>query len=188
MSVKTNITGIILAGGKSTRMGSDKGLILYKNKPFTQHIIDAMTPLVSNILIVSNNIAYDVFNTIRINDDIQDAGPLSGLYSGLNYSKTEYNMVLSCDVPLIETIVLQKLVDSISSEIDVLQIESNSKTMPLVGIYKKNCSNKFLELLNNNQLRVKEAINFFKTKNIVLENHLAKTVTNINTKEQLNCI
>ena len=42
MKFKNNITGIILAGGKSSRMGTEKGLIIYKNKPFVEHIIEAM--------------------------------------------------------------------------------------------------------------------------------------------------
>ena len=56
MKSKKNITGIILAGGTSSRMGTDKGLILYKNKAFVKHIIEAMEPLVDNIIIISNNI------------------------------------------------------------------------------------------------------------------------------------
>ena len=61
MNAKNNITGIILAGGKSSRMGTEKGLILYKNKPFVKHIIEAMKPLVNNIIIICNTRAYERF-------------------------------------------------------------------------------------------------------------------------------
>ena len=65
---KKNITGIILSGGKSTRMGTDKGFLLLNKKPFTQYSIDALQPLVSEILIVSDNPDYDVFGLKRIKD------------------------------------------------------------------------------------------------------------------------
>ena len=71
MSNKNNITGIILAGGKSSRMGSDKGFVIYNDKPFIQHIIDTLQPLVDEIIIVSNNPDYDVFKLKRVNDIIE---------------------------------------------------------------------------------------------------------------------
>ena len=108
MKSKNNITGIILAGGKSSRMGTEKGLILYKNKPFVEHIIEAMNPLVDNIIIISNNKAYKSFGFRCYEDLIKNTGPLAGIYTGLRYSKTENNLIVSCDVPLINTVILIK--------------------------------------------------------------------------------
>ena len=88
MKNKKNITGIILAGGKSSRMGTDKGFVMYKNKAFIQHIIEAIHPLVDEIIIVSNNPDYDVFKLKRVNDIIENAGPLAGVYTGLFESET----------------------------------------------------------------------------------------------------
>lgn len=62
---KKNITGIILAGGKSSRMGTDKGFLLLNNKPFVQYSIDALKPFVSEIMIVSDNPDYDIFGLKR---------------------------------------------------------------------------------------------------------------------------
>ena len=109
MIEKKDITGIILAGGKSTRMGTDKGFLLLNNKPFVQYSIDALQPLVSEIIIVSDNPDYDRFGLKRINDTIKDAGPVAGICSGLEASSTAYNLILSCDIPLITSKILQKL-------------------------------------------------------------------------------
>ena len=106
MVKKNNITGIVLAGGKSSRMGLDKGLINMNNQTFIEAIINAMRPLVGDIIIVSNNSDYDQFGYLRINDLIKDSGPMAGLYSGLYFSQSDYNLVLSCDIPFIKTDVL----------------------------------------------------------------------------------
>jgi len=181
---KKHITGIILAGGKSSRIGSDKGFLLLNNKIFIQHIIEAMQPLVKEIIIVSNNTDYDVFNLKRVNDLIENAGPLAGVYSGLHHSNTENNLVLSCDVPLINTKTLKQLTHNIEENTDIIQLESIGKTMPLIAIYKKRCKSKFLELLHEGERRLRFAVKQCKVNTIVLNKELEKFTVNINTTHQ----
>jgi len=183
---KKHITGIILAGGKSSRMGSDKGLLLLNNKPFIQHIVEALQPLVNEVIIVSNNSDYDIFKLKRVNDLIEGSGPLAGIYTGLHHSKTESNFVLSCDVPLINTETLEKLTNQIDENADVIQIESNGKTMPLIAIYKKHCGSIFFELLKQGERRLQFAVDQCNVKTIVLNTALEKFTVNINTTNQFN--
>lgn len=185
MSNKNNITGIILAGGKSSRMGSDKGFVIYNDKPFIQHIIDALQPLVDEIIIVSNNPDYDAFKLKRVNDIIENAGPIAGLYSGLHHSNTVMNLVLSCDIPLINKDVLEQLISQKSEEIDVIQIESQGKTMPLIALYNKRCESTCLELLESGERRLRFLINKLKSKTIVLTDALDKHTANINSQSDL---
>lgn len=185
---KSNITGIILAGGKSSRMGTDKGMLVLKEKRFIQHIIDAMKPLVNNIIIVSDNANHDVFEVKRIEDAIKDAGPLAGLYSGLQYSKTDYNLVVSCDVPLITSTVLKKLIENHEEDYDVIQLESKEKTMPLTALYSKTCEQTIKNLLDKGERRMRFAVSRLKTKTIKLNDNLSSATTNINTKEQFDAI
>ncbi|MGA1226004.1 MAG: molybdenum cofactor guanylyltransferase [Tamlana sp.] len=180
-----NITGIILAGGKSSRMGTDKGFLTLKGKPFIQHSIDALKPFTSDIIIVSNNSDYDVFGLKRIEDIIENEGPLAGIYSGLKHTKTDYNLILSCDIPLINSNILQKLIDAINDDSEVIQIESNGKTMPLIALYKKQCEQTFLEFLNKNERRLQLAISKCRMKNVVLNDEDTFFTKNINTPEQL---
>ncbi len=156
MSNKNNITGIILAGGKSSRMGCDKGLMLLNNKPFITYIIEAMKPLVNDIIIVSNNSEYDVFNEKCIKDLIEDAGPLAGLYTGLFHTKTEINLVLSCDVPMIITSILETLLNPAYEYFDIVQLQNKDQTIPLIAMYKKQCVVTCKELLDQGERRLKE--------------------------------
>ena len=188
MSNKKDITGIVLAGGKSSRMGSDKGLIKIDNKTFVENVIAAMEPLVNDIIIVSNNTEYDQFGFQRVEDDIKDSGPLAGLYSGLKYSNSEFNLVLSCDIPIIKTEILEKLIEVDYKNYEVTQIESHNKTMPLIAIYQKQCMHKCLELLQQDERRLRVAVNQLKTKTIVIDSEYDPFVKNVNNKEDLKTI
>ena len=185
MNSNKHITGIILAGGKSSRIGSDKGFLLLNKKAFIQHIIEAMQPLVNDIIIVSNNPDYDIFNLKRVTDLMKNYGPLAGLYTGLHHSNTENNLVLSCDVPLINTETLKKLTTNIEEHIDVIQLESKGKTMPLIAMYKTHCKNKFFELLQQGEKRLRFAVKQCKVKTITLNTELEKFTVNINTQHHL---
>jgi molybdopterin-guanine dinucleotide biosynthesis protein A len=185
MKETTSITGIILAGGKSSRMGQDKGFLKLKGETFMSYIIEALKPIVGEIIIVSNNPDYDIFKLKRVADVMEDSGPLAGLYAGLLHSETEKNIVLSCDVPLINTSVLKKLIEGFTSEVEVIQFESQGKTMPLVAMYKRHCMHPILKLLQTNERRLRFAIEQLEVKTIKLDPELGKTVRNINTISEL---
>jgi len=185
MIQKKNITAILLAGGKSSRMGTDKGFVHLNGSPFASHIIEAVRPLVGQIMIVSTNTAYDVFKLKRVEDIIRDAGPLAGLFTALFYSETTYNLVLSCDIPLINGAVLNQLIEGFDPETDVTQIQSNGKTMPLIAIYKKECMHACLYQLKRGERRLRAAVALLKTKTITLDPELDPHVRNINTIHEL---
>ncbi len=188
MKFKNNITGIILAGGKSSRMGTEKGLIIYKNKPFVEHIIEAMSPLVDNIIIISNNKAYESFGFKCYEDLIKNTGPLAGIYTGLRYSKTDYNLIVSCDIPLVKTIVLQKLIDQKNDASEVIQLQSQGKNMPLIALYKKSCEVIFMEELHQNQKKVQKALKKCNVKTVIIDGSLEQVTANINTPEDLELL
>jgi molybdopterin-guanine dinucleotide biosynthesis protein A len=188
MKFKNNITGIILAGGKSSRMGTEKGLIIYKNKPFVEHIIEAMSPLVDNIIIISNNKTYESFGFKCYEDLIKNTGPLAGIYTGLRYSKTNNNLIVSCDIPLIKTVVLQKLIDQKNDASEVIQLQSQGKNMPLIALYKKSCEVIFMEELHQNQKKVQKALKKCNVKTVIIDGSLEQVTANINTPEDLELL
>lgn len=185
---KSDITGIILAGGKSSRMGTEKGLVQFNGKPFIQYSISALKPLVSRTLIISANPDYDLFKLERIEDLITGAGPLAGIYTGLNQTKTEYNLVLSCDVPLIKTEVLELLIKAQDSKWEVVQLVSTGKSMPLIALYHRRCETIFYELLQNDERRLHVALSQCKVKNVELNSEKDLFAANINTPEDLKTI
>jgi molybdopterin-guanine dinucleotide biosynthesis protein A len=188
MGNKTNITGLLLAGGKSSRMGEDKGFLLLNGKPFIQYSIDALKPFVSEIIIVSDNPSYDAFGLKRINDLTKDSGPVAGICAGLEASSNDYNLVLSCDIPLITPEILQTIIDAIDDTSEIIQVESNGKSMPLIALYKRQVKDRFNKLLVEDERRLRIAIESCKSKNVVLKKALEICTMNVNTKNDLKVI
>ena len=120
MTVSTNdISGLILAGGRSTRMGGrDKGLQILDGRPMITHIIERLQPQVRHLLInVNQNLdAYEFFGLPIIADDIGDfVGPLAGLHAGLNHCTTPYLLSVPCDCPFLPTDLASQLGDALVS-------------------------------------------------------------------------
>ncbi len=178
------LTAIILAGGKSSRMGQDKGLMLFNEKPMIQYVIDGVKPLVNEIIIIANNNQYQKFGYPVYQDLIKNKGPLAGIYTGLTHSTTTKNIVLSCDVPFVSQQLIQELINH-CNDVEVVIPEKNKITHQLIGVYDKSCTVIFKKELENNQLKLKLAIEKLNYK-IVDANHIkAKLFTNINSKDDI---
>ncbi len=184
MITKNNITGIILAGGKSFRMGSDKGFLLLNQKAFVQYSIDALSPLVSEIIIVSDHSAYDTFGYKRVNDITKNAGPVAGIISGLEATQTTYNIILSCDIPLINTKILSQLITAATPNTSIIQLESHGKSMPLIALYNKQVLPIFKEQLQNNERRLRMVVNACGYKTITLSDKDTASTKNVNTQTE----
>jgi molybdopterin-guanine dinucleotide biosynthesis protein A len=180
MLSKKNITGIILAGGESSRMGTNKALVLYRGMTFIQKIINVMRPLVNQVIIVGRPEEYHDIEIRCVNDIFPESGPVAGLHAGLESSSTDYNLVLSCDVPLINETILMALIDNIDKKYDVVMVESKGQSHPLIAIYQKRCKDLFNEQLFRGEKRLLSAIDQLRVKNISLSDTDALYVTNIN--------
>jgi len=178
------ITAIILAGGKSSRMGEDKGLMLFNGKPMIKYIIEVIKPLVDKVIIISNNTDYEQFGYEVCQDIIKEKGPIAGIYTGLKYSKTTKNIVLSCDVPFVNTEVIKLLIGK-SENADVVIPEKGNRTHQLIGMYDQSCIDTFKDELDKDQLKLKIAIEKLNYK-VVDVNHIdEKIFNNINSKNDI---
>lgn len=184
-----DVTGIILAGGKSSRMGEDKGLIPINGKSMISHIIDAMSSVVSNIIIISNNKEYEQFGLKVYPDIVKEKGPVGGIYTGLYHTNTDLNLCVSCDVPFITTSFLSWLLLQSKNNLVTVPFYKN-RTHQLIGVYKKQALNVFKKSLDSNQLKLRLVNNELNCKIISVNEREAyfseKIFDNINTRVELN--
>lgn len=133
------VGAIIIAGGKSSRMGSDKGLMLLNGKPLIGYIISALIPISSEIVISTNNPNYEQFGFPLIPDEHANIGPMGGLHAALKHSSTNQNIVVSCDTPFIATEILNKMATAGFDNCAFL--DSEKQIHPLIGLYSKEVVN-----------------------------------------------
>lgn len=136
---KTLVTGIVLAGGKSSRMGRDKGLMIFNGKPLVQYSLDLLSHFCENMLISSNNPEYKSFGFEVIADEVGGAGPIAGIVTCLRHSKTSLNLVLSCDMPLLDPVVFETLLKYTEGNTFVVPVDSGGRAEPLCAFYNKSC-------------------------------------------------
>ena len=111
-------SAVILAGGFSRRFGRDKGLVVLAGKPLILHVIDRVSKVVDNVLVVVSSekqktkfetILKEKANMVIDKDDSQS--PLVGAITGFETANAEYSLLLPCDTPLVSTQIAQLLLD-----------------------------------------------------------------------------
>lgn len=180
------ITVSILCGGKSSRMQTEKGLVLYNGKPFIVHIIEAVLPISNNIQLITNGNDYDDLNCKIVNDVVEDKGPLGGIYSALQSSETEINLILSCDIPLISTEILWELIEKHKSNSEVSIFEVENRVHPLIGIYSKKIMPILKHSIDENQLKMMDFISKTALQINSISDERSKQFQNINSVIELN--
>jgi molybdopterin-guanine dinucleotide biosynthesis protein A len=130
---KSIITGIVLAGGRGSRMGGvDKGLQLYSETPLAKHAIERLQPQVGKLLINANR-NLEIYQTwgSEVNaevivDGLADfAGPLAGFLAGLQYCKTSFLMTVPCDTPRFPSNLVARLSEAlVQNDADMAMVSS----------------------------------------------------------------
>lgn len=183
-----HINAYILAGGKSSRMGTDKGLLLFEGKAMIQYVIEQLQPIFSKLVIVSNNPEYEKFGLEVIPDLIKNIGPAGGIYTALKHSEAKLNFIVSCDMPFITKEAIAFVIEN-RNESQIVLLENQGKIEPLFGIYAKDCEDIWFELIQQNTIKLQKMVSYFKLKTIPVENNeifKESFFKNINTKEDFN--
>jgi molybdopterin-guanine dinucleotide biosynthesis protein A len=114
------VSAVILAGGKSQRMGRNKAFIEFGGKPLIARVVERVRDLGTEVIIVANAVdAYVQFGTRVVSDVYPGKGSLGGIYSGLVAAREEYVLAVACDMPFLNAAVLRYLI-SLAPPFDVV--------------------------------------------------------------------
>lgn len=187
MYTKKDLTAIILAGGKSTRMKQDKGLTYLQDTMLVEAVLEKVKKISSTILLITAHPGYLQFGFPCIADVYSNKGPLAAIYAGLLHSKTSLNLVMACDTPFVSEHLLNGLLDAYSNE-DVLYSEHLGKPEPLCAIYNKSCANHLKNRIEADVLKITDAIQGLQIRPISFDTEpwfTANEFANINTPEEI---
>jgi molybdopterin-guanine dinucleotide biosynthesis protein A len=157
------ITGIILSGGQSTRMRTDKALIQINGKTLLENAIEICKPFCSSIVVSSNFIKHEKFGYKVIPDEIKNCGPLGGIYSCLNQSDSDWNFILSVDAAFVESEFVTFIISEIGDFDAVVPYHSNGKE-PLIALYHKNGLTEMREKLDLGNFKMHNLLTSMNTK------------------------
>lgn len=165
------VTGIVLSGGLSRRMGKEKGLCLLNDKPLVEYAIDILQKECSSVMIGSNNVLYRKFGFPVIEDEIKGIGPIGGIYSCLNSSHTDDNFILSCDMPMVHEDLLRHILAQ-REHYDVVVPLYDGNPEPLCAFYRKDITPVLRSQISAGDYKIQELLKKLKTKYLDIGPHL----------------
>ena len=193
MISQTEITGLILAGGRAQRMGGiDKGLIPFHHRPLIESAINRLKPQVGSIMINANrNIEqYAAYGFPMVSDaDSSFSGPLAGFAAGLKACPTEYVVTAPCDSPLLPTNLVELLVTKMTEgSFDLVYASSKDpagKTwaQPVFCLMRVSLSKSLEEFISLGDLKIDRWFKELNSSTVVFDSESA--FANINTPEEL---
>lgn len=181
------LTGIILAGGKSSRMGQEKGLINFRGKPLIQNGIELLAKFTDRILISSNNSDYRHFGYEMVPDVCSGLGPAAGLAATLSCSETTWNIVIACDLPFLEAELIDLMLEKTNGNQAVIPVHKGVME-PLAGLYRRELVTIFEEAISCENFAMHKIlsncrVHYFETSRL-LEKY-PNLFSNFNTPEEM---
>jgi len=148
------ITGVILSGGKSLRMGEDKAFIRIEGTPIIEQILLLFQELFEEVIIITSQKDHYQYLDVNVYEDlIPNLGALGGLYTGIARSSFPYSFVVACDMPFLNRAVIEYLTER-TGDFDVIIPKTEDGLQPLHALYSKGCLKAINEILKEKKNRI----------------------------------
>jgi molybdopterin-guanine dinucleotide biosynthesis protein A len=185
------LTAVILAGGKSTRMGTDKALLRLGESTLLERICALVTPLFDETLIIAASAAQcaslDLVGASVLQDepDIRGRGPLAGIYTGLRNARHETVCFLTCDMPFVDSTILRHLTAQQDTNADVTCFKGESKHHePFPGIFHRRLLESLSTRLERNELSLCRYLDQVTTRHLPIPHAAQLVFINTNTPQE----
>lgn len=188
---KEEVTGIILSGGKSNRLGHEKGLAEFNGKPLVVYALNTLKPLCDRVLISANNCLdeYAALGFEVVEDEIKGIGPMGGLLSCLKRSSSRFNFILSCDTPFVPGRLFVHLLDSIENFQVAVPVHGDNYTEPLCAVYSTNVIWEMQRCIDRKEYKLSDFLEKVNAKKVLINDRLPfyreEMFVNMNTKTDL---
>lgn len=193
MEHESSVGAIVLAGGRSTRLGRDKASELLLGRPLLQHVVDRVGEVASEIVVVAAPgqmlpaVEAAVPMTVAI-DAYPGSGPLGGIYTGLVAARAAFSIAVACDMPLLSPTLLAALVARATGVDVVMPVLTYPE--PLHAVYGRGCIEPIRERLESGQLKITNFLGAVRVRYVREDECRAvdrelRSFLNVNTEEDL---
>lgn len=190
--MKKDMTGIILSGGKNSRMGVNKAFLEICGNRLIDKILDIYKNIFTEIIIVTNDpLSYTEFSdTIIVTDIYKGNGPLGGIYTGLFYAKNDYAFISACDMPSLNKDFILYMTEQQTNKFDIIVPELPAGFQPLHAIYSRRCLPSIKKMIISDKLKIADCFKEMRLLKITAEkiklfDEDGRLFLNINTPDDL---
>jgi len=162
---------IMLAGGKSLRMGQDKAQLQWQGKTFLETLLHKAQAYGFEEIIIAagaNSVQDTGTAVVVVEDSYQDCGPLGGLQAALRVSRSDYLLTLSCDMPLLQLDFLTLLKTAADGKNKAVVPLADGRIQPLSALYHRDCMAPIESLLQGKKYRMTDLLGAVKTKYVAV--------------------
>jgi FdhD protein len=187
-----DVTGVILAGGASSRMGTNKALLEVNGSQIVTHTYRTLAALFHEVIIVTNSPQdYEQIPCRKAPDIYPDIGSIAGLHSALVNSTTSRTFVTACDMPFVNPHIIRYICSLEHDEYDAVIPFSEGGQEPLHAVYATECRSIFENAINNGERKILDILKRMKTRHVSWEEMKAvdgssTSFLNVNTPEEYN--
>jgi molybdopterin-guanine dinucleotide biosynthesis protein A len=180
-------SAVVLAGGRSSRMGVDKALLTLEGRTLLDRTVAALTEVADDIVVVGRT-SGRARGVRFLTDETPNLGPLGGLHTGLRQAVHERVICVGCDMPFLNTELLRYLV-SILDELDAAVPLVEGMSHPLHAVYSRRCATDAARQIESGDLRLRGLLDRLRVRWVeepevhdIDPGH--RSVLNINTREE----
>jgi len=156
-------SGVVLAGGRSSRMGQNKALMPFHDRTLLERALDHMRPHVQELIVIGEPSVYGHLHDHVILDDLPDNGPMGGIVTALHHARNSSLLVLGCDMPYVNAALFFKLKEGLTSVHDAYVPACDGNIEPLVAAYHKRCLPAFKACIAQGQLKMIDGLDRVRT-------------------------
>jgi molybdopterin-guanine dinucleotide biosynthesis protein A len=154
----TDVTGILLAGGKSRRMGEDKRFLLIGERSLFDRSLSVLRSLFQDVLIVIAQDSSPLKAGVPVlHDLVPDCGSMGGLYTGLRKASTEHVFVVACDMPFLNPEVIRYMV-RLKSDADIVMPRLENGLQPTHALYSRRCLPVVEEMVRSRRVKIQDIV------------------------------
>ena len=180
-----DLIAVILAGGRSSRMGRDKALLELNEQKFIDHLVQELSGCCKVMISAAHQDDYAGYGVPVIADETKGIGPIEGIRQALRSSVSEYVFVCAVDTPFVRKEMVQYLAEFISSDYDAFVFRDGNRIHPHIGIYSRTALPAIEEMIGEKQYRLTKLLSRIRTKYVDIGTSCfdRKALRNINTPD-----